>query len=198
MRFLQHHHAQSALANTATNAQWQLVVQQLLVEIELLSILLTLNLQLSQQALLVHTNTHRAKLKGATKHRIPNQDIAIQSTLAILGNRVPIIIVGSSAVVLLAIRQLSANTLQEHGTILLADSILALLRTKVGIHLQQILSMNKMDASRQERLQHRECLARQILRAANGSINALHHILQESYRAILLVDNSLPVPLVHI
>ena len=56
---MKQYHAQTALADTATNAQRQLVVQELLMEVKLLSILLALQLKLTQQTLLVNTDTHR-------------------------------------------------------------------------------------------------------------------------------------------
>ena len=58
MPFVEEHHAETALANTTTDAQGQFVVQQLLVEIELFTLLLTLNLQLAQQTLLIDADTH--------------------------------------------------------------------------------------------------------------------------------------------
>ena len=56
--FVKQHHAQTTMTNTSSNAQGQAVVEQLLVEIELLTLLLTLNLELAQQTLFVNTDTH--------------------------------------------------------------------------------------------------------------------------------------------
>lgn len=140
---MKQYHAQTALADTATNAQRQLVVQELLMEVKLLSILLALQLKLTQQTLLVDTDTHRTELETATQNRIPDEDITIQSHLAVLSHGAPVIIVRSSAIMLLAIAQLAANALYKYSAILLADCILALLRRKVWIHIEQILRMNK-------------------------------------------------------
>ena len=63
---MKQYHAQTALTDTATNAQRQLVVQELLMEVKLLSILLALQLKLTQQTLLVNTDTHRTELETTT------------------------------------------------------------------------------------------------------------------------------------
>ena len=93
---------------------------------------------------------------------------------------------------------LTCETYHEHGTISLADSILALLGRLVGIHLQQFLSMYKVNLLGQEGLDLRIGLAGQIFRSADGRIDTLHDILQERQRAVFLADHGLPVPLVHI
>ena len=56
--FVEQHHAEATLSDAAADAQRQLVVQQLLVEIELFALLLMLNLQLSEQRLLIDADAH--------------------------------------------------------------------------------------------------------------------------------------------
>lgn len=58
MSFLEEYHTQTTLTDTAAHAEGQFAVKKLLVEIQLGTILLTCNLQLTDQTLLVHTNTH--------------------------------------------------------------------------------------------------------------------------------------------
>ena len=99
---------------------------------------------------------------------------------------------------LLPVRELAANTNHEHGTVSLADSILTLLGRLVGIHLQQLLSMDEVYLLRQEGLDLRVGLTGQIFRSADGRIDTLHDILQERQRAVFLADHGFPVPLVHI
>ncbi len=166
---MKQYHAQTALTDTATNAQRQLVVQELLMEVKLLSILLALQLKLTQQTLLIDTDTHRTELETATQNRIPDEDITIQSHLAVLSHGAPVIIVRSSAIMLLAIAQLASDALYKYSAILLADFILALLRRKVWIHIEQILRMNKMNLLRQERLQLGIMLASQELGTQDGT-----------------------------
>jgi hypothetical protein len=58
MSLVEQHHSETALTYTTTNAQGQLVIKQLLVEIELLAVFLVLNLQLAKQRLFIYTDTH--------------------------------------------------------------------------------------------------------------------------------------------
>lgn len=162
---MQQNHTETALADTATNAQWQLAAKQLLVEIEFLAVFLAFQLQLAQQTLLVHTNTHGTQLETSAQYRIPDQDIAIKTWQTILSHRTPVIVVGSSAIMLLSIAQLATDSLDEYGTILLADGILTLLGSLVGIHIQQLLGMNKVNLFGQERLNLWIMLTGEILSA---------------------------------
>lgn len=65
MGLVQHHHAQAALTDTATDAQRQFVIKQLLMEVKLLAVFLPFYLQLAQQAFFVHTDTHRTQFESA-------------------------------------------------------------------------------------------------------------------------------------
>ena len=195
---MQQHHTQTALTDTTTNTQWQLIVQQLLVEVKLLALLLAFQLQLAQQTLLIYTDTHARQLKASTQHRVPDQDITIQSGTSILSNGAPVVIVWCTSVVLLTITQFTADTNHKYSTILLADSILTLLGRLTRIHLHQLLCMHKMYLLRQEWLDLWIGLTSQILCTADSSVDTLHDILQECQSAILLTDYSLPVPLVHV
>ena len=78
VRLVEQHHTETALTDTTTDTQWQLVVQELLVEIELLSIFLAFQLQLAKQALLINTDTHGRKLQSDIQNRIINDDITVQ------------------------------------------------------------------------------------------------------------------------
>ena len=198
MSFVQQHHAETTLTDTATNREWQLIVQQLLVEIQFLALFLIFYGQLAQQTLLIDTYTHGRELERASQYRIPDQDIAIQTSQTVLAYCRPVIIVWCTTVVLLAIRQLATNTNHEDSAILLADGILALFRCLVRIHLEQFFSMNEVNLLRQERFDLRISLASQIFRTTNGGIDTLHHILQEADGTLFLGNHGLPVPLVNI
>ena len=87
MSLMQHYHTETALTNTTTDTQWQLVVEQLLMEEQFLAIFLALKLKLTEQTLLVDTDTHRTQFKAATENRIPDKDITVQASLAILSYR---------------------------------------------------------------------------------------------------------------
>ena len=58
MSLVQQHHTKPTLTYTATNAERQTSVEQLAMEEQLLAVFLAFKLQLSQQGLLVNTNTH--------------------------------------------------------------------------------------------------------------------------------------------
>ena len=55
-----------------------------------------------------------------------------------------------------------------------------------------------MDFLRKERLDVVICLADEKLGSSYGSIYPLHHVAQESKRAVLLADDSFPIPLVDV
>ena len=198
MTFVKQYHTESALADTTTNREWQLVVQQLLVEVKFLALFLAFYLQLAQQALLVYTYTHARQLETASQHWIPDEYVAIQSFASVLSHGAPIVVVRSASVVLLAIAQLTSDTNHKYGTVLLTDGILALFWRLVGIHLQQFLSVYKVYLLGQERLYLRISLAGKILRATDGGIYALYYVLQECQCAVFLAYHGLPVPLVYI
>ena len=123
MSFVEHDHAQSALSDTATNAQRQFAFEKLAMEIELLALFFAFYLQLAQQRFLVHTDTHGTDLERAAKYRIPDEDVAVEACLAVFCHRRPVVVVGSAAVVLLSVGELSADTFHKHGTILLTEEL---------------------------------------------------------------------------
>jgi len=195
---MQQNHTESALADTTTNREWQLIVKQLLVEVKLFALFLAFYLKLAQQALLVDTNTHARKLKATTQNRIPYQDIAVQSGTSVFGDGTPVVVVRSTSVVLLAVAQLSADTDHEYSSVLLADGILTLFRCFVGIHLQQFLGMYKVNLLWQEWLYLRISLAGKVFSTTNSGIYALYYILKECQSTVFLTNNGLPVPLINI
>ncbi len=69
---------------------------------------------------------------------------------------------------------------------------------EVGIHVEQILTMDEMDLAWQEGLQLGIALACQKLCAQDGGIDAAYHILQKGDGAVTFFDDSLPVPLIDI
>src|SRR5574344_98500 len=198
MSFMQQYHAQTTLSDTATDTQRQFTFQQLFVEIQFFSFLFSLNGELTKQGILIHTYTHRRQFESTVKYRIPNQDITVESHLAVLCYRRPVIIVGSPTVVLLTITHLTADTHHEHSTVFLAYLILTLFRRKVRIHLQQVFAMYEMNMFGQERLDLRISLTSKIFRTQDSRIDTFHDILQKSDGTLLAHDDGFPVPLVHI
>lgn len=166
---------QAALAYATANAERQLSVEQLLMEEQLLAFFLSFKFKLAEQALLVYADTHGTKLEAVSKHRIPYKDVAIESCLAVLGNRRPVVIVRSTAIMFLSVAELSADTLNKYGTILPTDSILTFLRSLVGIHVEEVLAVNEMYVLWKERLKLREALASEELRAQYGTVDTAPH-----------------------
>ena len=58
MSFLEEYQTQTTLTDTAAHTEGQFAIKKFLVEIQLGTILLTGDLQLAGQTLLIHTNTH--------------------------------------------------------------------------------------------------------------------------------------------
>ena len=103
MRLVQQHHAEAALPYAATDAEWQLSVEQLLVEIQFLACLLACNFKLAQQGFTVNTYAHRREFDRAFKQGIPYQDVAVQPPAAVTVLGCPVVIVGRAAVVRFAV-----------------------------------------------------------------------------------------------
>ena len=99
---------------------------------------------------------------------------------------------------LLAVSQFSTDADDEHGAVFAADGVLALLRCQPGIHLLELLAVYVMDFLGKERLDVVICLADEKLGSSYGCVYPLHHVAQESKRAVLLADDSFPVPLVDV
>ena len=80
---VEEHHAKTALSDTTAYGERQTVVEQLLVEEELFALFLALNLQLTQQTLLVDTDTHRREFERTAQDGIPDEDVAIEALAAV-------------------------------------------------------------------------------------------------------------------
>lgn len=72
-------HAKAALPYSATYAEWHVISKEFLMEIEVLSILLSGNLQLTFQSLLVYAYAHRGEFKSTVQYRIPYHYVAVKS-----------------------------------------------------------------------------------------------------------------------
>ncbi len=79
MCFPEQEHHGSRLSNTTTNAEWYLVVDDCLVIRQLEKVELASDPQLLLQRLSVNADTHGAEFVTTPCHRVPNENIAIQS-----------------------------------------------------------------------------------------------------------------------
>lgn len=103
VRFLEKHHAETALTDAAADGEWQLAVEQTLMEVELLAFFLALLLKLAQQSLTVNADAHGRKLEGALKDRIPDEDVAVETRTSVLSHGGLVVIVRGASVMLLAV-----------------------------------------------------------------------------------------------
>ena len=130
---MQKYHAESALTDATTDGEGQRVAKQALVEVEFLTLFFSLQGELTEQGFLVNTNAHRTEFDTSVQRRIPNKQVAVQPEEAALVGCAPVVVVRSSVVVHLPVRELAAYTYNKYGSISLADEVLALLRSLVGI-----------------------------------------------------------------
>ena len=97
-----------------------------------------------------------------------------------------------------SVGQLTADTDDEHRSVLLRNQVFALLDALIGIHRQQILTVYEMDLLRQEGIQLTIAFAHQELRTEDGGIDSTYNVLQEVEVTLVARNHSLPVPLVNI
>ena len=133
-----------------------------------------------------------------SQQRVPYQQVAVQTLEAVLVLRAPVVVVGSSQVVLLAVSQFATDAHDEDCSVLLADEVLALLRRAVGVHAAQFLAVDEEDVLGQEGLQLRIRLADVELGAQDSAVYLPYDALQVADVAVLGAHHSLPVPLVHV
>ena len=99
---------------------------------------------------------------------------------------------------LLAVGEFAADTHDEDGAILLADSVFALFRRKVGVHLQQLFGVYEIDVAREEGLDLWVGLAGQVLCSQYGRVDSAHDALEELDVTLLGHHDGFPVPLVNV
>ena len=91
-------------------------------EIVISSFIGTGKAELSVHSLFIDPYSHGRDFKRASQHIVPENYIAVE---------LPVIVVGRSAVVLLARFKLSADFLDEYGSLFLRNEILSLFRSLV-------------------------------------------------------------------
>ena len=102
VRFSKKKHAQPGLSDSSADAQRELPLEQFFMEEQLLSVDRSRHFQLPFQSGLVDADSHRGKFDGLFELRIPDNDISIK-TRSPLGEGRPIVVVGRSPVVRLAV-----------------------------------------------------------------------------------------------
>ena len=187
----QQQHAQTALADAAADGVGQLTVQHGLVEGQLAAVVAAGGGELAVHALGADTDAHAAQLVAALQRLVPEQQVAVQ---------IPVVVVGGAAVVGLAALEGSADLHQEGGAVLLDDGILPLLRGQAGVLILQLLGGDEGDVGGVERqiLQLGEHGVQVHLGGTDRRHDGAHDVLQIHLVPVFLTDDLLPVPLVHI
>jgi len=159
------------------------------VELELAALFATGNRQLACQRLGVHADTHAADLERAAERLMPEQQVAVQR---------PVIVVGRAAIVRFAGSQRRADALDERGMVLGHELVLALLGRQVGVQVLEFLRGDEGDVSIELGFELRVIPLQLVERAANRGDDAAHHFLQILGVTLRLQHDLFPVPLVDV
>ena len=137
MSAAQHQHGKTALADTAADGQRQFATQQCLVEGQFSSVVAICQIQLAVHGLGIHTDTHGGDLQSPLQHLIPEEDVAV---------KLPVIIVGSAAVMLGAGLEDTADLHDAGGVVLFDIGLFSFgAGLQIGIHVFQFLGGDEAD-----------------------------------------------------
>ena len=185
-----HQHAQAALADAAADGEGQLPGEQHLVEGQGATVVAAPDAELAVHGGLVHPDAHGGDFKAALQHRIPEQDVAVQR---------PVVVVGGPAVVGLAgALQRAADLHEEHGVVFPADGVLPLFGGQVGPAVLQLLGGYEVHLPIQLGVQGGEGDLQGVVGLTDGGYDGAHRLAEIILRPILPADDLLPVPLVHV
>ena len=185
-----HQHAKTALADAAADGQGQLVVEELFVEGQLPAVIAAGDLQLVVQGSSVHTDAHGGDLQSAAQHIIPEEDVAVE---------LPVIIVGGAAVVGLAGAELAADLHDAGGAVLLDEGLLTLGASgQVGVHILQCLGGDEGHFPAQVGVKLGIADLQPVVGVADGTDDGTDDELQVLGIAVVTGDDLLPVPLVDV
>ena len=185
-----HQHGQTALADTAADGQGQLVIQQHLVEGQRPPVVAVGEGQLAVEGFRVHTDAHGGDLQRPVQRFIPEENVAVQ---------IPVVIVGGAAVVGLAGAEKSAD-LHDAGSLMLPDKGVFPLGTgfQTGIHVFQLLRGDEGDLPAQLGAQLGEADVQAVVGVADGTHDGADDELQEVQIPVFPGNDLLPVPLIDV
>ncbi len=197
MFLLQQQHGQTGLADTAADSLGHALCQQLLMPVILQAILVASDGELTAQRLCVYPDPHGGDLEAVLQHRVPHQDVAVQTRQTQLAVAAPVVVVRGAHVVALTVGQRPADADEEDGPQLLGDGALAPLGVEVRVAGQQFLAVQELDVRWQE--------GGQFVLGTDGALGGLdggpdtaHGFLQIGQIPTLARHHLLPVPLIHI
>ena len=131
-------------------------------------------LELGNEAFFAHAYAHRRQLERYLKHAVPKDEVAIEPTESVFVLRNPIVVVGGTAVVRFAVTHRVAYAYDEHSAIFLGYIGFAFFCGAIGIHLQQLLAVNKHEFFGQARSDVREVFVDFPFGFAHGTIDFLY------------------------
>ncbi len=197
MLFLQQQHGQTGLADTATDGLRHPCCQQILMPVVLQAILVAGDSQLATQRLGIDPDPHGGDLEAILQHRVPHQNVAVQTGQTQLAVAAPVVVIRGAHIVALAVGEGSADADQEYGTQLFGDGALAPLGIEIRVAGQQLFAVQELDLGWQEGGQLMFGTDR-ALGGLDGGPDAAHGFLQIGQIAALARHYLLPVPLIHV
>lgn len=138
MGLAKQYHGQSGLTDTSADGERQLAVQEHTMIGVSPSIVAAGYGQLAVKRFGINADAHGAYLEGTAEKIVPQQDIAVEA---------PVIIVGASAIVLITGSEGTPYSNYENSFIFLGYGVFALFGAELGIHILQLLSGNEFYAA---------------------------------------------------
>ena len=154
--------------------------------------------QLLLKAFRAYTNTHRRKLKGSLKNRVPYKDISVKSAVAVAAFCNPVIIVWSTSVVNCTVIKLATDTCNKYSTVFFSNLIFALFWCQFRIESLQIICIKNLDILWKNWFKLRIAVIKEELCALNTAVNLLYNFMKIENGAVFWIDCHFPVPLVYI
>ena len=146
-------------------------------------------LKLVFQGSLIHADAHAGDFQGALQMLKPEKNIAVQ---------LPVVIVRRTSVMGLAAGQFVANLHQEHTAVLPGNQVFPCLRSVIRIQVLKLLAGDKVNIFGKMFDSLRVFIPHLMLHVLDNFEDLPHRILQGVQGALLLCNDTFPVPLVHI
>ena len=154
--------------------------------------------ELSFERLGRHPNPHRRNLVGRLQHGVPEDNIAVEPLEARIVGRGPVVVVGRTTVVRLAVRELTPDTDNKDRPILLRHTVLTLLGGQGRVFPGQLFGVEEGNLLGQNRRNVRIAFVGVGLDFAQDTVYRADNLLQEGQVTLLGAHGTLPVPLVHV
>ena len=158
-------------------------------EWQLKAVLASSDCQLRLKCLGINANAHTANLNRRVQGLVPEQQIAVER---------PVVVVGRPKVVRLTGVQSAANAHDKRGWMLANKQIFSLLRRLGRVEVLQLLRGYKGNFATELGVELGIVPLELVERAADCLDNATGGVFQRVGVALILRDDALPVPLVHV